>query len=124
MFQTINGVQISEHEETKANPNLFEKRFEIEFLDHVYLNNLVCLDLININVKEFKRKFGRKIVVDHGRKWMYVVKHNDYVENRKKYGKVCSIIHEKIGGYLKKEYGFDPTGMFVVDSMGTVYVMP
>jgi len=46
MFQTINGVQIREHDETKAKPNLIDKRFEIEYLDNVYLHKLVCIDLI------------------------------------------------------------------------------
>ncbi|WP_283780679.1 hypothetical protein [Peribacillus frigoritolerans] len=40
MFQTINGVQIREHDGTKAQSNLLEKRFEIEYLDNVYLNQL------------------------------------------------------------------------------------
>ncbi|MEY9866517.1 hypothetical protein ABIE66_001896 [Peribacillus sp. B2I2] len=40
MFQTINGVQIREHDETKAQSNLLDKRFEIEYLDNVYLNQL------------------------------------------------------------------------------------
>lgn len=123
MFQIINGVQVKEHEETKDLPNILDKRFEIEFLDNVYLHKLLCLDLININVKGYKRKYGRKREINHGRKWMYVIKHNDFAENRKKYGELCCIIHEKIGDYLAKEYGLDPTGMFIVDSMDQVYIL-
>jgi hypothetical protein len=81
MFITINGVQVKEHDETMDLPNLLDKRFEIEYLDNVYLNNVVCLDLINIKVKENKRKFVQKTKIDHGRKWMYVIKHANFVEN-------------------------------------------
>jgi hypothetical protein len=122
MFQTINGVQIREHDETKSLHNLFEKRFEIEYLDLVYLNKLVCIDIINIPVKGHVRKYGFKRLQDYGRMWMYVVKHNDFVENRTKYGEVCSLIHEKISMYLKEEYGFPPTGKFIIDSMDKVYI--
>jgi hypothetical protein len=58
MFQTINGVQIREHDETKALPNLLEKRFEIEYLDNVYLYRVVCIDIINMPVKGYERRYG------------------------------------------------------------------
>ncbi|MGG1400194.1 hypothetical protein ABE288_20580 [Bacillus salipaludis] len=121
MFQTINGVQIREHEETKALSNLQEKRFEIEYLDNVYLNRLVCIDIINMPVKGHVRKYGFRRLKDFGKMWMYVVKHHDFDENRKLYGEVCSIIHEKIGEYLDKEYGLSPVGTFLIDSMERVY---
>ncbi|MEW9053835.1 MAG: hypothetical protein AB2392_21935 [Neobacillus sp.] len=122
MFITINGVQIKEHDETKDLPNILEKSFEIEYLDNVYLNNLVCLDLINIKVKETKRKFVRNVKIDHGRKWMYVVKHTDFALNRAKYGEVCCIVHDKIGEYLAKEYSIDAADTFLIDSMDKVYI--
>lgn len=122
MFHTINGVQIKEHDETKEKPNLIGKRFEIEYLENVYLHKLVCIDLINIPVKGYERKFGRKKLKDFGPHWMFVVKHSDYAENNKKYGEVCSIIYEKIGEYLAKEFGLNPVGRFIVDSMDKVYV--
>jgi hypothetical protein len=53
--------------------------------------------------------------------WMYVVKHKDFAENREKYGEVCSLIHEKIGEYLEKNFGFNPVGNFIVDSTDKVY---
>ncbi|ETI67256.1 hypothetical protein [Neobacillus vireti] len=121
MFQTINGVQIREHDETKAIPNLTEKRFEIEYLDNVYLNKVVCIDIINIPVKGHQWKYGIKRLKDYGRMWMYVIKHNDFAENRKKYGEVCNLIHDKIGVYLQKEYGLNPVGSFIIDSMDKVY---
>ncbi|PEQ90724.1 hypothetical protein CN481_16785 [Bacillus sp. AFS006103] len=123
MFQTINGVQIREHDETKDLPNLLEKRFEIEYLDKVYVNGLVCIDIININVQGYERKYGFKRKIDYGRQWMYVIKHNDYVENRLKYGEVCSLIHEKIGVYLAREFRFNPVGGFLIDSMDKVYIL-
>jgi hypothetical protein len=123
MFQTINGVQIKEHEENKENPNTLEKRFEIEYLDNVYLNKLVCIDIINIPVKVNVKKYGIKRQVDYGRKWMYVVKHNDFELNRKRYAEVCSLIHDKIGIYLRDGFGIDPTGMFIIDNMDKVYVL-
>ncbi|MEY9866518.1 hypothetical protein ABIE66_001897 [Peribacillus sp. B2I2] len=52
---------------------------------------------------------------------MYVIKHLDYSENRKRYGEVCSLIHEKIGEYLGKEFGLSPVGPFLIDSMDRVY---
>jgi hypothetical protein len=121
MFQTINGVQLKEHDETKALTNLQEKRFQVEYLDHVYLNKLVCIDIINIPVKGHERKYGFKRLKDYGRMWMYVIKHNDYDENREKYGEVCSIIHEKIGEFLEKEYGLSPVGTFIIDSIDRVF---
>ncbi|MEH7130713.1 hypothetical protein V7103_21185 [Neobacillus drentensis] len=123
MFQTINGVQIREHDETKALTNLQEKRFEIEYLDHVYLYKLVCIDIINIPVKGYERKYGFKRKKDFGPMWMYVIKHNDYDENRKKYGEVCSLIHEKTVEYLSKEFGLNPVGGFLIDSMDKVYIL-
>lgn len=123
MFHSINGVQIREHDETKDLPNLIDKRFEIEYLDNVYLNKLVCLDLVNINVKSNVRKYGIKRLKDYGRQWVFVVKHTDYAKNRKRYSEVTCIIHDKIGDYLAKEYGYDPTGMNLMDSMENVYVL-
>ncbi|MEH7098169.1 hypothetical protein [Neobacillus vireti] len=122
MFQTVNGVQIREQGETKALPNLLEKRFEIEYLDYVYLNKVVCIDIINIPVKGYERKYGIKRLKDYGRMWMYVVKHKDYAENRKKYAEVCSLIHDKIGIFLEKEFGISPFGKFIIDSMDRVYI--
>jgi hypothetical protein len=122
MFQNINGVQIREHDETKALPNILEKRFEVEYVDNVYLNNLVCIDIININVKGYEKKYGFKRKKDYGRKWMYVIKHTDFVDNRKRYGEVCCIIHEKIYEYLAKEFGFNPVGGFLIDGMENVYI--
>ncbi|MEH6956773.1 hypothetical protein [Neobacillus drentensis] len=121
MFQTINGVQIRERNETKELPNLIDKRFEIEYIDNVYLHKLVQLDLININVKGHKRKFGRKTLKDYGRNWMFVVKHKDYAENRRKYAEVGAIIHDKIAEYLIKEYGYKPVGMRLMDCEDNVY---
>jgi hypothetical protein len=123
MFHTINGVQIKEHTKTKELPNILDKRFEIEYLDNVYLNKLVCIDIINIPVKEPVRKYGFKRLKDRGRMWMFVIKHKDFVENRVKYGEVCSIIHEKIGEYLHNEYGLSPEGQFIIDSMERVYII-
>jgi hypothetical protein len=122
MFQTVNGVQIREHTETKSLAVLQEKRFEIEYLDHVYLNKLVCIDIINIPVKEPVRKYGFKRLKDRGRMWMYVIKHKDFDENRRKYGEVCTIIHEKLWDYLENEYGLSPVGTFIIDSMERVYI--
>jgi hypothetical protein len=94
----------------------------MEYLDNVYLHSLVYLDLINIKVKENKRNFLRKVKIDHGRKWMYVVKHTDFALNRAKYGEVCCIVHDKIGDYLSKEYGIIAAETFLIDSMDKVYI--
>jgi hypothetical protein len=122
MFQNINGVQIREYDETKSLPNLTDKRFEIEYQDNVYLHKLIQIDLINISVKGHKRKFGRKTLIDYGRNWIFVIKHNDYAENRGKYAEVSAIIHDKIGGFLVKEYGYDPLGTKLIDGMNNVYI--
>ncbi|ALC88888.1 hypothetical protein AM500_03035 [Bacillus sp. FJAT-18017] len=118
MFHTVNGVQIREHDETLMKPNTLEKRFEIEYLDNVYLHKLICIDLINLNVKKPRRFINKSL----GRKWLYVIKDHDFDENREKYGVLCRMIHEKIGDYLRDEYGFEPTGLFLIDSMERVYV--
>jgi hypothetical protein len=121
MYQTINGVQIRENEETRELPNLVDKIFEIEYLDNVYLHKLVCLDFINIKVKGRERKYGMKFKKDYGQQWMFVVKDNDFVENRKMYGEVACLIHDKIGDFLVKEYGYKP-GLILMDSMDKVYL--
>ncbi|MGX6443575.1 hypothetical protein ACWM35_10185 [Neobacillus sp. K501] len=121
MFQTINGVQIREYDETKELPNIIDKCFEIEYLDNLYLNKLVCLDLININVKGYDRRYGFKQLKAYGRKWMFVVKHKDYAENRRKYGEVGCIVHDKIAEYLRGEYGYNPVGGRLMDCEENVY---
>lgn len=123
MFQTINGVQIREHAETKELPNLIDKRFEIEYQDNVYLNRLVCLDLINIPVQGYERKYGFKRLKDYGCHWMFVVKHKDYAENRRKYAEVGCIVNDKIAEYLKAEYGYNPVGGRLMDCEDSVYIL-
>lgn len=59
MFQNINGVQIKENDETKDLPNLIDKRFEIEYIDHVYLHKLLCFDFINLEVGVLPTKSGK-----------------------------------------------------------------
>ncbi|WP_316568855.1 hypothetical protein [Neobacillus sp. YIM B06451] len=103
MFQNINGVQIREHDETRELPNITEKRFEIEYVDNVYLHKVICLDFINMPVKQ-KGLIKSK---DLGRHWMLVVKHNDFVENRLLYAEVGCIIHDKIRDFLCEEYGYE-----------------
>jgi hypothetical protein len=55
---------------------------------------------------------------------MFVVKDTDYAENRKGYGEVACIIHDKIGEYLADEYGYNPVGKILMDTMDKVYIMP
>lgn len=121
MFQNINGVQFREVEETKFLPDLKEKRFEIEYIDNVYLHKRISLDLININVTGQKRKFGIKLKADIGRKWMLVVKDTDFEENRSKYAELGCIIHDKIGPFLIEEFGYVP-GDLIMDQADKVYV--
>lgn len=80
----------------------------------MYLHKLVCLDIININVQGGR---GRRKQFN-GRQWKYDIKHSNFMVNRKKYGEVCGLIHEKIVEYLYKEYGLNPIGNFIIDSMG------
>jgi hypothetical protein len=119
MFQNINGVQIREHIETKDLPNLIDKRFEIEYLDNVYVHKLVCLDFININVIGTGRMPLRRR--KYGRQWMFVVKETEFSIRRKEYAEVCCIIYEKIGDYLRTEYRYIP-GRVILDSIERVYI--
>lgn len=121
MFQTINGVQIRESNETKSFTDIQEKRFEIEYLDNVYLNRIVCIDIINIPVQLQERKYGFKRLKDNGQMWMYVIKHKDFDENRKKYGEVSRIVHEKIASYLEMEYRLNTVGTFIIEGMDKIY---
>jgi hypothetical protein len=120
LIKNLMGVQIREWDDTRGLTNLLEKKWEIEYL---YLQKLVCLDLINIPIAEKQRKYGLlKVEKDLGRHWLYVVKDNDFVENRSLYSEVICIIHNRIGEYLAKEYGFNPTGNFYMDSHDKVYI--
>lgn len=121
MFHNINGVQIKENEDTKFLPDLKEKRFEIEYIDNVYLHKRISLDFINLNVMGYKRLLGFKKIADLGRMWMLVVKDTDYDENKSKYAELGCIIHDKIGPLLTEEYGYVP-GDVIMDQADRVYI--
>lgn len=52
---------------------------------------------------------------------MLVVKDVDFDKNRRKYAEVGCIIHDKIGGFLSREYGYVP-GDLLMDQADKVYL--
>ncbi|MBS4199336.1 hypothetical protein KHA93_06685 [Bacillus sp. FJAT-49732] len=85
-----------------------KEKFQIEFKDNHYLHKTISLDLIN------------KPVQNMGRMWIFVVKSDDYVANRRIYGEVVREIHDRIVPFLQKEYNYEPQAC-LIDSEHKVY---
>lgn len=70
----------------------------------------------------YERKYSFKRIKNYGRQWMFVVKHKDYAENRREYGEIGCIVHDKIAEYLANEYGYDHAGGKLMDCEDNVYI--
>jgi hypothetical protein len=114
-FETVNGVQIREIEETRNKPNITDKQFEIEYLDNVYLHRLVRFQLIHANVLGGRGKTKQF----NGLQKMFIVMDtkDEFIKGRKQYGEVACIVYEKIAEYLVKKYNYNPVAMILMDSV-------
>jgi hypothetical protein len=84
------------------------KKFHIEYEDTKYLHQTIYLEFINLHVQ------------GHGRMWMFVIKCDDYIENKSIYCKIVKEIHDIFVPFLQKEYGYVPE-VILVDSEENVY---
>jgi hypothetical protein len=85
-----------------------KKEFHIEYEDTTYLHQTIYLEFINLPVQ------------DYGRVWMFVVKCDDFINNKNIYGKIVKEIHDIFVPFLQKEYGYVPD-VVLVDSEYNVY---
>jgi hypothetical protein len=85
-----------------------KKKFHIEYEDTRYLDRTLCLEFINLSVQ------------GHGRMWMFVIKCDDYLENKFIYGEIVKEIYHLFIPFLQREYDYEP-GVVLVDSVHHVY---
>ncbi|OOE14040.1 hypothetical protein [Fictibacillus arsenicus] len=85
-----------------------KKKFHIEYEDTTYLHRTLYLEFTNLSVQ------------GHGRMWMFVIKCDDYLENKIIYGEIVKEIHNLFIPFLQREYDYVP-GVVLVDSEHNVY---
>ena len=89
-FKSVNGVKIREYEESRQEKSLKNKVFEIQYNDCEYLQQKVFLDLAQVSTSS-------------GRKWMFVVKNENFFDQRETFTEVIRTIHDKLYHYLMNE---------------------
>jgi hypothetical protein len=90
------------------NEGFLKKKFHIEYEDTTYLQRTLCLEFINLSVQGY------------GRMWLFVIKCDDYLENKIIYGEIVKEIHQLFIPFLQNEYDYEP-GVVLVDSDHNVY---
>uniref|UniRef100_UPI00388FD449 hypothetical protein n=1 Tax=Radiobacillus sp. PE A8.2 TaxID=3380349 RepID=UPI00388FD449 len=90
MIKEINGISVHLEDDYEAK-NADEIVIGIEYFDEDHLNELINLDLLKVDVKNY------------GMNWIYVVKSiplNEYKERKNEVGEVIKYVHSQIISFL------------------------